>query len=64
MTRARRVWGEVILMRIDERARALLELAKQYCDDEDKSTEFMIEYMQDMTGEDFDTVMAFLEEEK
>ena len=51
-------------MRIDERARALLELAKQYCDDEDKSTEFMIEYMQDMTGEDFDTVMAFLEEEK
>ena len=49
-------------MKIDEGTRALLELAKEYCDDEDKSTEFMIEYMQDMANCSFDTVMAFLEE--
>ncbi len=49
-------------MRIDEGTRALLEIAQGYCDDEDKSTEFMIEYMQDVAGTDFDTVMSFLKE--
>lgn len=49
-------------MRIDEGTRALLEFCRQYCDDGDKSTEFMIEHMQDVARVDFDTVMAFLEE--
>lgn len=49
-------------MKIDEVTRAQLEMAKKYCDDEDKSTEFMIEYMQDVANTNFDTVMAFLTE--
>ena len=36
--------------------------AWQYCDDEDKSTEFMIQYMQDMANVDFDCVMDFIED--
>lgn len=35
--------------------------AWQYCDDEDKSTEFMIEHMQDVCSISFDTVMLFIE---
>jgi hypothetical protein len=35
--------------------------AWQYCDDEDKSTEFMLEYMQDVAGVDLDCVINFLE---
>lgn len=31
-----------------------------YCDEEDKSTEFMIQYMQDYASVDFDCVMNFL----
>ncbi len=42
----------------------LLIDAKQYCDDEDKSTEFMLEYMQDVAQVDLDTVIEFLEREK
>jgi hypothetical protein len=38
----------------------LLE-AWQYCDDNDKSTEFMLEYMQDFAGVDLDCVLNFLE---
>ena len=38
----------------------LLKLAKQYCDDNDKSTEFMIQYMQDIAGVDLDCVMNYL----
>ncbi len=49
-------------MTIDEGTRALLEMAKEYCDNEGKSTEFMIEYMQDVAGADFDVVMGFLTE--
>jgi len=37
----------------------LLE-AWQFCDDNDKSTAFMIEYMQDVAGVDFDCVMNFI----
>ena len=40
--------------------KAKLEIAKQYCDDNDKSTEFMIQYMQDIAGVDFDCVMNYL----
>ena len=35
--------------------------AWQYCDDKDKSTEFMIEYMQDFANVAFDGVMSFIE---
>ena len=34
--------------------------AKIYCDENDKSTEFMIQYMQVFAGVDFDTVINFL----
>jgi hypothetical protein len=37
--------------------------AKQYCDDNEKSTEFMIQYMQDFAGVDHDAVMAYLASE-
>ena len=37
--------------------------AQKYCDDEDKSTPFMIQYMQDFAGVDFDCVMKFLQQE-
>lgn len=35
--------------------------AWDYCDDEDKSTEFMLQYMQDVAGVDLDCVLNFLE---
>jgi hypothetical protein len=38
-----------------------LQEAMDWCDDNDKSTEFMIQYMQDFAGVDFDCVMNFIE---
>jgi hypothetical protein len=38
-----------------------LEEAQQYCDDNDKSTEFMLQYMQDIADVDLDCVINFLE---
>ena len=38
-----------------------LQKAQEYCDKNDKSTEFMLEYMQDQAGVDLDTVIKFLE---
>lgn len=38
----------------------LLE-AWQYCDDNDKSTAFMLEYMQDFAKVDLDCVLSFIE---
>lgn len=35
--------------------------AWNYCDREDKSTEFMLQYIGDMSNVDFDTVMDFLQ---
>ena len=35
--------------------------AKKFCDEEDKSTEFMLQYMQDYAGVDFDCVISFLQ---
>jgi hypothetical protein len=35
--------------------------AWQYCDDEDKSTEFMLEYMQSVAKVDLDCVINFIE---
>ncbi len=43
--------------------RILLEEAQAHCDENDKSTEFMIQYMQDVAEVDFDCVMGFLEEQ-
>jgi len=43
-----------------ETKRKLFE-AWQYCDDEDKSTEFMLEYMQDFAGVDLDCVINFIQ---
>lgn len=44
-----------------EATRALLKEAQDYCDENDKSTEFMLEYMQDVAHVDLDCVLAFLE---
>ncbi len=38
----------------------LLQEAMDWCDDNDKSTEFMIQYMQDFAGATHEEVMAFL----
>lgn len=40
----------------------LLEEAKKYCDDNDKSTEFMLEYMKDVAKVSLDMVISFLTE--
>jgi hypothetical protein len=34
--------------------------AQEYCDENDKSTEFMIQYMQDYAKVSFDCVLAYL----
>lgn len=41
----------------------LLE-AWAYCDKEDKSTGFMIQYMQDFAGVSFDCVINFIQKQK
>ena len=43
-----------------EKTKYLLETAQAYCDVEDKSTEFMLEYMQDIASVDLDCVLEFL----
>ena len=43
--------------------REMLKEAQQYCDDHDKSTEFMIAYMQDYANVDFDCVIGYLEKQ-
>ena len=39
----------------------LLFEAWDYCDENDKSTEFMIQYMQDTANVSFDTVIEFIQ---
>jgi hypothetical protein len=41
--------------------RAKLDEAMKFCDDNDKSTEFMIQYMQDFADVDFDCAIHYLE---
>ncbi len=41
----------------------LLKEAKQYYDDNDKSTEFMLQYMQDVANVDLAFVLKFIEDE-
>ena len=47
-----------------ESTKILLREAQQYCDDNDKSTEFMLEYMQDVANVDLDCVLNYLETKK
>ena len=42
------------------KTKMLLEEAQKYCDDNDKSTAFMLQYMQDFAGVDLDCVISFL----
>lgn len=42
------------------KTKELLKEAQQYCDDNDKSTEFMIQYMQNCAGVSYDCVIAYL----
>jgi hypothetical protein len=43
-----------------EQTKKLLESAYQYCEERDKSTEFLIEYLQDVANVDLDCVLHFL----
>jgi hypothetical protein len=51
-------------MSIPEGKRLLLRSAYEYCEEKDKSTEFMLEYMQDVAKVDLDTVIEFLQLEE
>jgi hypothetical protein len=42
------------------KTKQLLKEAWMYCDEEDKSTEFMLEYMQDYANVDLDCVINFI----
>lgn len=46
-----------------DRERAILKEAQEYCDQEGKSTEFMIAYMMDVAEVEHETVMEFLTEQ-
>lgn len=46
--------------KIPDEKKVLLEAAQNYCDDNDKSTEFMIQYMQDYADVSHDVVMQYL----
>jgi hypothetical protein len=39
----------------------LLTEAYNYCDENEKSTEFMLQYMQDFANVDLDTVLDFID---
>ena len=47
-----------------EVTKVLLAEAWKYCDEKDKSTEFMLQYMQDYADVDLDCVMSFLKKHK
>ena len=49
---------------ITKETKSKLFEAWQYCDDNDKSTEFMLQYMQDFAGVDLDCVINFLQKTK
>ena len=40
-----------------------LRMAKIYCDNEDKSTEFMLEFMQNIAGVNLDCVLKYLKKQ-
>ena len=43
-----------------EKIKNLLFEAWAYCDEEDKSTEFMLQYMADVSGIEYDDVVDFI----
>ena len=47
--------------KVKEITKIKLREAQQFCDDEDKSTEFMLQYMQDYASVDLDCVLRFIE---
>jgi hypothetical protein len=51
------------LPELDKDIKLKLKDAEEYCDTHDKSTEFMIQYMQDMADIDYDTVIQYLKED-
>jgi hypothetical protein len=42
------------------KTKLLLNIAYEYCEENNKSTEFMMEYMQDSANVDLDCVMNYL----
>ncbi len=46
-----------------QKTKELLQEAYKYCNEKDKSTEFMLEYMQDFANVDLDCVLNFLQTE-
>lgn len=48
-------------MALSKKKIELLESAQIYCDVNDKSTEFMLQYMQDMANVDLDDVLDYLQ---
>ena len=42
------------------KTKELLKQAQLYCDENDKSTEFMLQYMQDVANVDLDCVINYL----
>ena len=46
-----------------EKTRQKLKIAQDFCDENDKSTEYMLQFMQDFANVDLDCVMNFLEEQ-
>lgn len=54
---------ETTLKTIKENKAKMLNDAWQYCDENDKSTEYMLQYMQDYAGVDLDEVLVFLQEQ-
>ena len=49
--------------KISEDKKALLQAAQDYCDNNNKSTEFMIQYMQNHANVSYDVVIQFLRDE-
>lgn len=47
-------------MKISKETETILFNAWQYCDDKDKSTEFMLTYMADVSGLDYDEVVDWV----
>lgn len=43
-----------------EETKQKLAIAQKYCDNEEKSTEFMLAYMQDLAQVDLDCVLIYL----
>lgn len=41
----------------------ILHEAWNYCDEEDKSTEYMLQYMQDVANVDMECVISFIDKE-